>query len=140
MERGQVSEMWRVFKDIEDLVEEEAFEAGLRLARARHWERNGFPEVAAIIREVALRELEHFVLVLSYARRQWVEQNLQSVLQAMRDADAGAAEREREIARRARELGLEEEADLLERLSRDEIEHVRRFGEALAMVGAEVRG
>lgn len=134
MERGQVSEMWRVFKDIEDLVEEEAFEAGLRLARARYWEQNGFPEVAAIIREVALRELDHFVLVISYARRQWVEQNLRSALQSMRDADAGAAERERAIAHRARELGLEEEAELLERLSRDETEHVQRFTEALARV------
>lgn len=137
MEREQVSQIWRVFKDIEDLVEEEASEAGLRLARARYWERKGFPEIAAIIRDVAMRELEHFVLVLSYARRQWVEQNLRSVLQAMRDADAGASEREREIAMRARELGLEEEAELLDRLSRDEAEHVRRFEEALALLGSK---
>lgn len=137
MEREQVGQIWRVFKDIEDLVEEEASEAGLRLARARYWEQNGFPAIAAIIRDVAMRELEHFVLVLSYARRQWVEQNLRSVLQAMRDADAGASEREREIAMRARELGLEEEAELLDRLSRDEAEHVRRFQEALALLGSQ---
>lgn len=137
MEREQVSQIWRVFKDIEDLVEEEASEAGLRLARARYWEQKGFPETAAIIRGVAMRELEHFVLVISYARRQWVEQNLRNVLQAMRDADAGASEREREIAIRARELGLEEEAELLDRLSRDEAEHVRRFEEALALLGSK---
>lgn len=137
MEREQVSQIWRVFKDIEDLVEEEVSEAGLRLARARYWEQKGFPETAAIIRGVAMRELEHFVLVISYARRQWVEQNLRNVLQAMRDADAGASEREREIAIRARELGLEEEAELLDRLSRDEAEHVRRFEEALALLGSK---
>lgn len=137
MEREQVNQIWRVFKDIEDLVEEEASEAGLRLARARYWEQKGFPEIAAIIRDIAMRELEHFVLVTSYARRQWVEQNLRSVLQAMRDADAGASEREREIAIRARELGLEEEAELLDRLSRDETEHVRRFEEALVLLGSK---
>lgn len=113
-------------------TEEEASEAGLRLARARHWERKGFPEIAAIIREVAMRELEHFVLVTSYAQRQWVEQDLRSVLQAM--MDAGASERERVLAGFARELGLEEEAEFFERLSRDETEHVQRFQEALALL------
>ena len=132
-----MSRIWRVFKNIEDLVEEEASEAGLRFARARYWERNGFPEIATIIRDVAMRELEHFVLVTSYARRQWVEEDLRNALRAMMGADAGSSEREREIALLARELGLNEEAGLLERLSRDEAEHVQRFEEALALLAHE---
>lgn len=134
MDRVQVRKIWRVLKNIDDLVEEEASEAGLRLARARYWEGHGVPEVAAIIRDVALRELEHFLLVTSYARRDWVEQDLRSALQTMKHADADASEREREIATLARELGLDEEAALLERLSRDEAEHVARFQEALALL------
>lgn len=137
MEREQASKIFAVFKNLEDLVDEEASEAGLRLARAQYWERNGFPEIAAIIRNVAMRELEHFVLVTSYAKRHWVEEDLRSALQDMMAADDGSSVRERQMASVARQLGLNEEADLMERLSRDEAEHVKQFEEALVLLQSQ---
>ncbi len=120
-----------VAKHLQELYEEESWEAGSRLARAAKAREDGYPEVAALMEEIARDEARHLSLVVRLLRPEEVERDVQANLEAMIEADRGAGEREQRLAVIARQAGMEREAALFEALARDELEHVAKLEGAL---------
>lgn len=114
------------------LWDEEASETAYRLARAEYAQEQGALEAASILREVAMDELRHLVLVTRLVAREEIERDLPAMFAAMIQADRNAAESASSMAQVAREAALEEEAALFDRLAEDEHRHVRHLEDALA--------
>ena len=119
-------------EELERLREEEASETAYRLARAEYAQEQGASEAASILREVAMDELRHLVLVTRIVAREEIECDLPTMFAAMIQADRNAAESASSMAQVARDAGLVEESALFEGLAEDERSHVRRLEEALA--------
>lgn len=119
-------------EELERLREEEASETAYRLARAEYAQEQGALKAASILREVAMDELHHLVLVTRLLAREEIERDLPAMFAAMIQADRDAADSAASMAQVAREAGLDAETALFERLAEDERSHVRRLEEALA--------
>ena len=133
MDRAQEVRVDPVLREeLERLWDEEASETAYRLARAEYAQEQGASEAASILREVAMDELRHLVLVTRILAREEIERDLPAMFAGMIQADRDAAESASSMAEVAREAGLDEETALFERLARDERSHVRRLEEALA--------
>lgn len=128
-----MTEEWRqaVAKNLQELYEEESWEVGSRLARAAKAREDGYPEVAALMEEIARDEARHLSLVVRLLYPEEVERDVRANLEAMIEGDRGAAEREQRLAVIARQAGMEREAVLFEALARDEVEHVAKLEAAL---------
>jgi rubrerythrin len=135
MDPRQRAGVVRVVRELERLWEEEASEAAYRLARAEYAAELGEAEAASALREVAMDELRHLVLVTRLLARDEVERELPKMFAAMIEADRDAAVRADEMARLAQDGGLEEEAALFRRLAEDERSHVARLERALVQLG-----
>ena len=129
-----------VAKHLQELYEEESWEAGSRLARAAKAREDGYPEVAAVMEEVAHDEARHLSLVVRLLRPEEVERDVQTNLEAMIEADRGAAKREQRLIVIARQVGMEREAALFEALARDEVKHVAKLEEALEHLNPQTEG
>lgn len=103
-----------------------------RLARAEYAQEQGASEPASILREIAMDELRHLVMVTRIRAREEIEGDLPAMFAAMIQADRNAAEIASSMAQVAREAGLEEEVVLFNRLAEDERAHVRQLEVALA--------
>lgn len=129
-------EWWQaVAQHLKELYEEEGWEVGSRLARAAKAREDGYPEVAALMEEIARDEARHLSLVVRLLYPDEVERDVRTNLQAIIEADKGAAEREQRLATIARQAGREREAALLEALARDELEHVATLEATLTHLG-----
>lgn len=131
MDTRQRDSVVRVVRELERLREEEASEAAYRFARAEYAEERGEAEAASVLREVAMDELRHLVLVTRFLARDEIERDLPAMFAAMIEADRDAATRAEETARLAHEGGLAEEAALFRRLAEDERSNVARLERAL---------
>lgn len=138
MDTRQRESVVRVVRELERLREEEASEAAYRFARADYAEERGEAEAASVLREVAMDELRHLVLVTRFLARDEIERDLPAMFAAMIDADRDAATRAEEMARLAHEGGLAEEAALFRRLAEDERSHVARLERALARLASRM--
>jgi rubrerythrin len=136
MDTHQRASVVRVVRELERLWEEEASEAAYRLARAEYAAERGEAEAASALREVAMDELRHLILVTRLLARDEVERELPKMFAAMIEADREAAARADEMARLAQDCGLEEEAALFRRLAADERSHVGRLERALVRLGS----
>lgn len=123
-----------VQKNLEELLEEEGWEVGLYLARAEKAEADGYPEVAKVMRDVAMDEADHLARVVKLLRPDRIDRDLKTNLMAMIEGDTDAAEREREMAKKARAIGMKQEADLFEWLSQKEMEHMEKLTAALRSI------
>lgn len=125
-----------VQNNLEEILAEEGWEVGLYLARAERAEAEGYPEIAKVIREVAMDEADHLTRVVKFMRPDRIARDLKTNLLAMIEGDTDAANREREMARKARAAGMAQEADLFEWLAQKEIEHVEKLTTALRLLEA----
>lgn len=137
-----MTEAWRqaVAEHLQELYEEESWEVGSCLARAAKAREDGYPEVAALMEDIARDEARHLSRVVRLLYPERIEQDVRANLQAMLEGDEGAAERERRLAETARQAGLEREAALFEALARDELAHVARLKAALPRLIEGQRG
>ncbi len=129
-----------VAKHLQELYEEESWEVGSRLARATKAREDGYPEVAAVMEEVAHDEARHPSLVVRLLRPEEVERDVQTNLEAMIEADRGAAKREQRLIVIAGQVGMEREAAPFEALARDEVKHVAKLEEALEHLNPQIEG
>ena len=104
----------------------ECTEVGMYLAMARVAEREGYPEVAEAYKRYAFEEAEHaakFAELLGEVVTNSTKKNLE-----MRaEAEFGACAGKMEIAKRAKELGLDAIHDTVHEMARDEARHGKAF-------------
>lgn len=96
---------------------------GLYLAMARQAQREGYPEIAEVLKSIALEEAWH---AASYAELNgkisaFTKENLEKRL----IGEQGSNKSKREEALKAKELGIDEAYDLFDESARDEARHAR---------------
>jgi len=104
----------------------ECTEVGMYLAMARVAHREGYPEIGLYWEKAAFEEAEHaakFAELLGEVISDSTKKNL-----AMRvDAENGATKGKTDIAKRAKEEGLDAIHDTVHEMARDEARHGRAF-------------
>ena len=111
--------------------EGECSEVGMYLAMARVAAREGYPEIALYWEKAAFEEAEHaakFAELLGEVLTDSTKKNLEMRV----DAENGATEGKFELAKRAKELGLDAIHDTVHEMARDEARHGKAFAGLLA--------
>ena len=106
--------------------EGECTEVGMYLAMGRVAAREGYPEIAEYWRRAALEEAEHaakFAELLGEVLTDSTKRNLEMRVEAENGATAGKVE----IAKRAKEEGLDAIHDTVHEMARDEARHGKAF-------------
>ena len=104
----------------------ECSEVGMYLAMARVAHREGYPEIGEYWRRAALEEAEHaakFAELLGEVVTDSTKKNLEMRVEAENGATAGKME----IAKLAKELGLDAIHDTVHEMARDEARHGKAF-------------
>ena len=110
-----------VEKEVNQEYKGETWEVGAYLAMARQAERDGYPEIALALRQIALDEAEHAAhfAELNGKISASTKENLEKMLQGEIEANQG----KKEAATKAKEAGLDEAHDFFDESSRDEGRH-----------------
>lgn len=106
--------------------EGECSEVGMYLAMSRVAFREGYPEIGMYWEKAAFEEAEHaskFAELLGEVVTGSTEKNLQMRV----DAERGATEGKVQLAKRAKELGLEDIQDTVQEMAKDEARHGKAF-------------
>ena len=106
--------------------EGECTEVGMYLAMGRVAAREGYPEIAEYWRRAALEEAEHaakFAELLGEVLTDSTKKHLEMRVEAENGATAGKVE----IAKRAKEEGLDAIHDTVHEMARDEARHGKAF-------------
>ena len=115
-----------VIDGLRDNFNGECSEVGMYLAMSRAAEREGYPEIAEAYKRYAFEEAEHaakFAELLGEVLTDSTKKNLQ-----MRaEAECGACAGKMELAKRAKELGLDAIHDTVHEMAKDEARHGRGF-------------
>lgn len=104
----------------------ECTEVGMYLAMSRVADREGLPEVAEAYKRIAFEEAEHaakFAELLGEVVTDSTQKNLQMRV----DAEHGACEGKLEIAKKAKQLGLDAIHDTVHEMCKDEARHGAAF-------------
>ena len=104
----------------------ECTEVGMYLAMARVAYREGYPEIGAYWEKAAFEEAEHaakFAELLGEVVFESTEKNLSVRVEAENGATAGKTE----LAKKAKELGLDAIHDTVHEMARDEARHGKAF-------------
>ena len=104
----------------------ECTEVGMYLAMSRQADREGYPEVAEAYKRIALEEAEHaakFAELLGEV----VDADTKINLEKRVAAEHGATEGKLELAKLAKELGLDAIHDTVHEMCKDEARHGRAF-------------
>ena len=102
--------------------EGECSEVGMYLAMARVAHREGYPEIGLYWEKAAFEEAEHaakFAELLGEVVTDSTKQNLEMRV----DAEYGATKGKTDLAKRAKELGLDAIHDTVHEMARDEARH-----------------
>ena len=102
----------------------ECSEVGMYLAMARVAHREGYPEIGLYWEKAAFEEAEHaakFAELLGEVLTDSTKKNLQMRV----DAECGACSGKMDIAKRAKELGLDAIHDTVHEMAKDEARHGR---------------
>ena len=102
----------------------ECTEVGMYLAMSRVADREGYPEIAEAWKRYALEEAEHaakFAELLGEVLTDSSKKNLQMRV----DAECGACAGKMELAKKAKELGLDAIHDTVHEMAKDEARHGR---------------
>lgn len=101
----------------------ETWEVGIYLAMARQAQREGYPEVAEVLKAIAFEEAWHAARFaeLNGKISASTKENIEKMLKGEQEANKG----KREAAVKAKENGLDEVHDALDESSRDEARHAR---------------
>ncbi len=109
----------------------ECSEVGMYLAMSRVAFREGYPEIGLYWEKAALEEAEHaskFAELLGEVVTASTKKNLEMRVEAENGATAGKTD----LAKRAKELGLDAIHDTVHEMARDEARHGRAFAGLLA--------
>lgn len=109
----------------------ECSEVGMYLAMARVAHREGYPEIGLYWEKAAFEEAEHaakFAELLGEVVTDSTKKNLEMRVEAENGATAGKTD----LAKRAKELGLDAIHDTVHEMARDEARHGRAFAGLLA--------
>jgi len=99
----------------------ETKEVGLYLAMARQAQREGYPEIAEVLKRIAYEEADH---AARYAELNGlISSSTKENLEKMLSGEMGANRGKREAALKAKEAGVDEAHDLFDESSRDEARH-----------------
>ena len=99
----------------------ETMEVGLYLAMARQAEREGYPEIAAVLRDIAMDEAYH---ASRFAELNgMIKDSLKESIEYMLEGERKANVHKRSVAVKAKELGIDEAHDIWDEASRDEYRH-----------------
>ena len=104
----------------------ECTQVGMYLAMARVAHREGYPEIGMYYEKAAYEEAEHaakFAELLGEVITDSTKKNLELRVEAENGATAGKVE----IAKRAKELGLDAIHDTVHEMARDEARHGKAF-------------
>ena len=104
----------------------ECTEVGMYLAMARVAHREGYPEIGLYWEKAAYEEAEHaskFAELLGEVVTNSTKKNLEMRVEAENGATAGKAD----LAKRAKELGLDAIHDTVHEMARDEARHGKAF-------------
>jgi rubrerythrin len=115
-----------IVKDLRAHFEGECCEVGMYLAMARAAHREGYPEVGLYYEKAAWEEAEHaakFAELLGEVVSSSTKINLKKRV----DAENGATAGKFDIAKRAKELGLDAIHDTVHEMARDEARHGKAF-------------
>lgn len=115
-----------IVKGLKMNFEGECTEVGMYLAMARVAYREGYPEIGAYWEKAAMEEAEHaakFAELLGDVVTDSTKKNLELRVAAENGACAG----KKEIATRAKELGLDAIHDTVHEMAKDEARHGRAF-------------
>ena len=115
-----------ILQGLRENFEGECSEVGMYLAMGRVACREGYPEIGEYWRRAALEEAEHaakFAELLGEVLTDSTEENLRMRV----DAEFGATEGKFELAKKAKELGLDAIHDTIHEMARDEARHGKAF-------------
>ena len=115
-----------ILKDLRANFSGECTEVGMYLAMARVAYREGYPEVGMYYEKAAFEEAEHaakFAELLGEVITDSTKKNLQLRV----DAENGATAGKTDLAKRAKEAGLDAIHDTVHEMARDEARHGKAF-------------
>ena len=115
-----------IVKDLRANFEGECSEVGMYLAMARVAHREGYPEIGLYWEKAAYEEAEHaakFAEMLGEVVTDSTKKNLEMRV----DAENGATAGKTDLAKRAKELGLDAIHDTVHEMARDEARHGKAF-------------
>ena len=115
-----------VVKGLRANFEGECTEVGMYLAMARVAIREGYPEIGEFYKQAAWEEAEHackFAELLGEVVTDSTKKNLELRV----DAEFGATQGKVDLAKRAKELGLDAIHDTVHEMARDEARHGKGF-------------
>lgn len=115
-----------VLQGLKDHFNGECTEVGMYLAMSRVADREGYPEVAEAYKRIAFEEAEH-AAKFGELLGEVVSASTKENLQARVDAETGACAAKLEIAKRAKELGLDAIHDTVHEMAKDEARHGAAF-------------
>ncbi|MFW5976727.1 MAG: ferritin-like domain-containing protein [bacterium] len=101
----------------------ETEEVGLYLAMARQAQREGYPEVAEVLKRIALEEAEHAAQFAELNGK--ISDSTEENIKGMLKGEKGASNGKKGAADEADKLGLEQAASLFNESSRDEARHAQ---------------
>ena len=115
-----------IIQGLRENFEGECCEVGMYLAMARVAHREGYPEIGLYWEKAAYEEAEHaakFAELLGEVVTDSTKKNLQLRV----DAENGATSGKFELAKKAKELGLDAIHDTVHEMARDEARHGKAF-------------
>ena len=115
-----------IIKDLKANFDGECCEVGMYLAMARVAHREGYPEIGLYWEKAAFEEAEHaakFAELLGDVITDSTKKNLEMRIEAENGATMGKTD----LAKRAKELGLDAIHDTVHEMARDEARHGKAF-------------
>lgn len=115
-----------ILEDLRSNFTAECSEVGMYLAMARVAYREGYPEIGQYFEKAAFEEAEHaakFAELLGEVVTDSSKKNLQMRVEAENGATAGKTD----LAKRAKEIGLDAIHDTVHEMARDEARHGKAF-------------
>ena len=115
-----------ILKDLRANFEGECSEVGMYLAMSRVAFREGYPEIGMYWEKAAFEEAEHaakFAELLGEVVTDSTKKNLEMRV----DAENGATAGKTDLAKRAKDLGLDAIHDTVHEMARDEARHGKAF-------------
>ncbi|CVK21483.1 MULTISPECIES: ferritin family protein [Sporomusa] len=113
--------------EIERIVKQnftgETTEAGLYLAMARLAQRQGYPEIAEVLKTIAWEEAEHAARFAEF--NGMIQEDLFENIKQMLEGETFANQGKKQAAEKAQELGLETARDYFNESAKDEARHAR---------------
>ena len=116
----------RIIEGLRENFNGECSEVGMYLAMSRVAHREGYPEIGLYWEKAALEEAEHaakFAELLGEVLTDSTKKNLEMRV----DAENGATKGKFELAKLAKELGLDAIHDTVHEMARDEARHGKAF-------------